>query len=1119
MSASLERENLYSAVMAVQLGIVSLDDVIALLQDVENRDKPLGELLQTQQKLAPDQLRMLTSVLELHRSAHGGDVERCLMSLVVNDSAKSIVDELTPHGHDVTVEFSPASDPSTHHYDPLTRVTASGQRYRKLLAHAKGGLGEVSVARDDQLKREVALKELQEQHADDPIKQQRFLLEGEVTGALEHPGIVPVYSLGFDAQARPFYAMRFIRGQTLQEAINQYHQSVPEASLFDRNSLKFRRLLMRLVDVCNAIEYAHSRGVLHRDIKPSNVMLGKYGETYVVDWGMARVQHAYERIPESRSESPLLTAELSGSSDTQMGSAMGTPAFMSPEQAAGALDRIGVRSDVYSLGASLYTLLCNRPPFEKDDLLTILRKVQEGEFEQPRLRMPRLPKKLEAICLKAMALEPADRYSSAAGLAQDLENWLGDEPILASPDTWTERTFRFVRRHRTWALAGGTAAILMALTATVAALMINRARSQAELLAEQNSQLAVAEATSRQQAEQRFFEARETVDTWLTGFTEALRNYPGASGFRQHMLERAVKEYESFADQIGDDEAVQLERGRTLLRLGDLQRQLARSEQATKSYRQAISVLTDYAEQARSEDNLRSVNLVIAKAHGRLALSENDQADTTLARKSFEEALQLAGQLSNSSQTDHEVATLESSLRVNFGQFQLQQDQIDQAQRQFTAAIQQLEAAIKREPDVLLLRVNLAAARIGWGQSQLLRGDATSARLQFSNALSVYRAISELHPEEPKYLERVAMASLYLASAERRLGELANEAQSYQQAIEVYEQLIRELPGAIVYQENLALTYTDLGQLQLGLNKPAQAIETLREAKRLLTLLAQTNPSIPRFHEGRAIAADNLAQALTVRAAYQEALGESKQAVQIFEQLGRAYPDIPAYAERLAVAESHLAQIWYRLEEYDSSERTVAAAGRRLTGLVNDHTESVSHRYFLALVQAIQGDLLWQRNDTEAASTAYRDAASHWKLLMEVTNDPAYLNDAAWFFASCADHTVRDTSIALSAAELATKAAPSNERFRDTKALVLFRKGRFDACLQLLAPDDDLSSLEHGRSMLIAAMAMHKAGDQTAAQDQLRAAQEWIRENQPGDWELTVLELECRRILEGTDAG
>ncbi|HEX7380162.1 MAG TPA: bifunctional serine/threonine-protein kinase/formylglycine-generating enzyme family protein [Pirellulales bacterium] len=351
---------------------------------------------------------------------------------------------------------------------------SNASRFEVLRPHASGGLGQVSVAVDKELHRQVALKEIHPRLADQPESRARFLLEAEVTGGLEHPGVVPVYGLGQWPDGRLYYAMRLIRGESLEEAVRRYHD---ESSDDDQHELELRKLLRRFIDVCDAIGYAHSRGVLHRDLKPSNIMLGPYGETLVVDWGLAKT--ASQSAESGGCAQSVFAPPAAGDTPaTRIGSALGTPAYMSPEQAVGAIDLHGPASDVYSLGATLYTILTGRPPFIGDDFLIVRGLVIMGIFPPPREVRPDVPRTLEAICQKAMALDAGDRYATARALAEDIEKWLGDAPVSAYREGCVERGTRWLRKHRTLALAAGATLLLTTIVASAATLLVNRARVQ-----------------------------------------------------------------------------------------------------------------------------------------------------------------------------------------------------------------------------------------------------------------------------------------------------------------------------------------------------------------------------------------------------------------------------------------------------------------------------------------------------------------------------------------------------------------------------------------------------------------------------------------------------------------
>jgi serine/threonine protein kinase len=314
-------------------------------------------------------------------------------------------------------------------------------RYVGLDPHARGGLGEVFTATDTELHRVVALKRLQDRCAGDASSQRRFLVEAEITARLEHPGVVPVHSLFHDEGGRPCYAMRFIEGQNLESALLAYHAGKPDP-------VAFRRLLQSFITVCETVAYAHSRGVIHRDLKPKNIMLGKFGETIVVDWGLAKVVGRTSEEGVADVEGTLRPVGDSSGEETQMGVAVGTVVYMSPEQAAGRWDVINAASDVYGLGAVLYAILTGRARWDGGNWPEIQQKIQRGEFPRPRMVRSEVPRALEAICLKAMAVEPADRYPSAVALAAEVERWLADEPVQAYREPINERLWRWARRRK-----------------------------------------------------------------------------------------------------------------------------------------------------------------------------------------------------------------------------------------------------------------------------------------------------------------------------------------------------------------------------------------------------------------------------------------------------------------------------------------------------------------------------------------------------------------------------------------------------------------------------------------------------------------------------------------------
>ena len=510
--------DLLFGLLALQNGLIDQGGLFtAFAAWTRDKGRPLADHLVELGHLDAPRRAAVEAIAGLHIQALGGDPGK---SLAVLSIGPSICEKLVRAGGpevEVTLGRVGSGHGSTNNDDDPERTgpyslgsaTSDGQRFRILRPHARGGLGAGFVALDSELHREVALKQILEQHADDPSSRQRFVAEAEITGGLEHPGVVPVYGLGTDACGRPYYAMRFIKGDSLREAIGRFHNDERLRKDAGRRSLELRTLLRRFTDVCNAIDYAHSRGVIHRDIKPANIIVGKHGETLVVDWGLAK---AIGRGDPSGGEQTIAPSS-SVSSETVPGSALGTPAYMSPEQARGELQRLGPRSDVYSLGATLYCLLAGKPPFENDEMGAVLHAVQEGRFRRPSQHDPALDKALDAVCMKAMATQPEDRYSTPKALVDDLDRWMADEPVTAWREPLARRARRWGRRNRTTVTAATVA--LVAGVIGLAAVLGVQTKAKAELAASN------AELTSSQAAVQaRYKLAVEAIKAFHTGVSE-----------------------------------------------------------------------------------------------------------------------------------------------------------------------------------------------------------------------------------------------------------------------------------------------------------------------------------------------------------------------------------------------------------------------------------------------------------------------------------------------------------------------------------------------------------------------------------------------------------------------
>jgi signal transduction histidine kinase/tRNA A-37 threonylcarbamoyl transferase component Bud32 len=417
--------NLMFGVLALQAGLIDADQFVdACTIWASRKDAALADLLIARGWIEEGDRVHIEYLLERKIHRHGGDAKASLAAMP--DAVKRSLAAL----NDADIARSLADLPAPDHTvlsATVDHVPEPAERYQLMRLHATGGIGRIWLAHDTQLHRPVALKELRPERAQDATAARRFFREARITGQLEHPGVVPVYELGRQpSQRQPLYAMRFLGGRTLSERVRAYHD---RRRLRQAEPLEFIALLNAFVTVCNTVAYAHSRGVIHRDLKGANVILGDFGEVFVVDWGLARL---LRRCGDAGEEPVAHGPDEADAPDlTTQGEALGTPAYMAPEQAAGLREGVDERADVYGLGAILYEILTGEPPFAGHDVREVLRRVREDAPVAPRLRCADVPPGLDRICLCALAKHPADRQPSAAALAREVQGWQEEQRRLA----------------------------------------------------------------------------------------------------------------------------------------------------------------------------------------------------------------------------------------------------------------------------------------------------------------------------------------------------------------------------------------------------------------------------------------------------------------------------------------------------------------------------------------------------------------------------------------------------------------------------------------------------------------------------------------------------------------
>lgn len=1015
--------NLLSGLIALEKDFVARDEFFAALRVWKtNPDRRLDEILLERKALSSENAAAVRQLMAEFLETPADETPQSPATMdtwqTIRETAEKTVEVNVQSAAELPAATPVAEDPFATHKVTVTvakdlpttpgnAAPSGGNRFRIVRPHARGGLGEVFVADDQELHREVALKEIQSRHADHPDSRARFLLEAEITGGLEHPGIVPVYGLGRYADGRPYYAMRFIRGDSLKEAIEKFHATHGDNHDPGQRLLELRQLLGRFIDVCNAMEYSHSRGVLHRDIKPGNIMLGKYGETLVVDWGLAKPLGRPD-LPSSGGERQLHPTSATGTAPTAMGSAVGTPQYMSPEQAAGKLDEAGPPSDVYSLGATLYTILTGKAAFEGSDLGTILQNVKKGIFPRPREISKYIPAPLEAICLKAMATNPDDRYPTPLPLAADLENWMADEAVSAYREPWLERATRWVRRHKTWAQASAAAVLLIAIISIAASVLINNARKL--------------ESVARRDAEESYLHARRTVDEFFTRVSEnKLLNVPGLQPLRRELLEGALQHYQNFNEKYQNDPGLQAELAVSQYRTALIVSELGKKSEALDNLKRAREIQMKLRDEGDTSDEL---TMALANSLNAMGDISQELADLDQAEEYLRESLQLRSGLADQYPDRKDYQRKAANARNNLAVVHSFTGQMALARKELDAAIATREQLVNRYPDDLQLARDLAQGYYNLGLILRDHGELSEALEPLHKAVDCYRnlvARDEKTIESRRELaralldcgrchedlgerdaaqaaldealtcaEKLARQNPYLlelradaASIMFTLGLLKEESQQHELALaeftrarNIREQLVAEDPDSLRFQFDLASCDVRLGMSQLATNALDDARVNFSRALDIYQALAEKTPDDIAIQDGIAQVHRNIGLIERASGKLAEAVIEFEETVRIYERLAALPGSGPAIEFGLADALLNIAVDEWDQGHVEPALQVLERATKIQADVIRDEPDNLRYQYLMAEIAFKNGSAKRDTDDVPGAIEGFELAVS-----------------------------------------------------------------------------------------------------------------------------------------------
>jgi tetratricopeptide (TPR) repeat protein/tRNA A-37 threonylcarbamoyl transferase component Bud32 len=799
------------------------------------------------------------------------------------------------------LQFLRAADDLVRQTLPLPEPAAASLghcgNYLLLQEIARGGMGVVYKARQVGLNRLVALKMIRPGRFATADDLERFRHEAEAVAQLHHPHIVAVHEVG-EHDGQPYFSMDYVAGQSLAAVVRE-------------NPLPAAQAAGYVQTIAEAVHYAHQHGIVHRDLKPANVLVDEARQPRITDFGLAKRIEAEAHL-------------------TLTGQVLGTPSYMPPEQAAGKLDQIGHRSDVYALGATLYELLTARPPFRADTLLETLRQVREAEPASPRSLNGHVPRNLETICLKCLEKEPVKRYGSAQDLANELKRFLKGEPIRARPAGPAERLWRWCRRNPVLAIL--IAAVVLSLLAGTAISLYFAVQANYRTREVERQRDEVAKQKGR--AEETLRLARRAVDDFSMRFGQDKRlQAHDLEGLRKEYLQSAAQIYQQLVELHSDDPAVQTEQGRGLERLAKITLDIGSPSEAVRLLLQAQDI---FAQLAQADPSNLDHQVHLANGYQHLEIVYRVMSQMDKAESASQEAIRLWENLTHNYPDNQSYQAVLAQCHFNHGTLCSETGRPTDADEAYRKALVIDERLAHANPDDLGCQADLATACNGLGAHYCDRDRRQEAHDFYQKALEIRERLAGADPANPQYQGDLATSYYNLASLYAATTRWNDAKSAYYKAAGLQERLARDHPSVIDYQVALGITRNNLGTLYLNTNQWDLAEQTCRDALSIWDNLV-AGPSAARHTFSLGESACNLGEALRGKGNFEGSLDSYTKSIQAFQAvLQRPHHD-PMAQPYLGNAHAGRAMSLNRLGRYAEALKDFDRALELATGLAQDH--------------------------------------------------------------------------------------------------------------------------------------------------------------------------------------